>query len=110
MFETSATALRGTTGILGGRKLGFMHRKVGKIQIDGGPSFRALFLGQHKTPPFLVVATDMRWGDGKTRKLAPQIQLFSWTGGDSSPQKNVFWAVKFSGDQAIKRAMKTAKM
>jgi hypothetical protein len=40
--------------------LGFMHRKVGKTQIDGGPSFRALFLGQHKTPPFLVVATDMR--------------------------------------------------
>lgn len=75
--------------ILGGRKLGFMHRKVGKTQIDGGPSFRALFLGQHKTPPFLVVATDTRWGDGKTRKLAPQIQLFSWTGWDSSPKKNV---------------------
>ena len=46
--------------MLGERKLGFMHRKVGKTQIDGGPSFRALFLGPHKTPPFLVVATDTR--------------------------------------------------
>ena len=36
-----------------------------------------------------MVTTDTRWGDGKTRKLAPQIQLFSWTGGDSSPKKNV---------------------